>query len=118
MLGVREQEALQLLNSASNVHYGIAYVALFAIPLFGSARLRNSLPPWLRVPALAGLISSGVAVLIAVYPIVDVVSQLEYAGKIIGVVLVSNIVGLLIYALRRSPDNLAAEHTGFGLQDG
>jgi hypothetical protein len=54
------------------------------------------------VPALAGLISSGIAVLIAVYPIVDVVSQLEYAGKIIGVVLVSNIAGVLIYAMRTS----------------
>jgi len=100
MLGVREQEALQLLNSASNVHYGIAYVALFAIPLFGSARLRKTLPRWLRAPALAGLLSSGIAVLIAVYPIVDVVSRIEYAGKIIGVVLVSNIAGVLIYALR------------------
>jgi amino acid transporter len=102
MLGVREQEALQLLNSASNVHYGIAYVALFAIPLFGSARLRQSLPRWLGLPAMAGLISSGVAVLIAVYPIVDVVSNLEYAGKIIGVVLVSNLIGVLIYTLRSS----------------
>jgi hypothetical protein len=102
MFGVREQEALQLLNSASNVHYGIAYVALFAIPLFGSARLRQSLPRWLGLPAMAGLISSGVAVLIAVYPIVDVVSNLEYAGKIIGVVLVSNLIGVLIYTLRSS----------------
>jgi len=102
MLGVREQEALQLLNSASNVHYGIAYVALFAIPLFGSARLRRSLPRWLRVPAMAGLISSAIAVLIAVYPIVDVVSNLAYAGKIIGVVLASNVGGVLIYALRGS----------------
>jgi amino acid transporter len=100
MLGVREQEALQLLNSASNVHYGIAYVALFAIPLFGSARLRQSLPRWLGIPAMAGLISSGIAVLIAVYPIVDVVSNLEYAGKIVGVVLGSNLAGVLIYALR------------------
>jgi glutamate:GABA antiporter len=100
MLGVKEQEALQLLNSASNVHYGIAYFALFAIPLFGSARLRECLPVWLRVPALAGLISSAIAVLIAVYPIVDVVSNLEYAGKIIGVVLVSNLAGVLIYSLK------------------
>jgi glutamate:GABA antiporter len=98
MLGVREQEALQLLNSASNVHYGIAYVALFAIPLFGAARLRKSLPTWLRVPALAGLISSAIAVLIAVYPIVDVRSNLEYASKIVGVVLISNLCGVLIYA--------------------
>ena len=108
MLGVREQEALQLLNSASNVHYGIAYVALFAIPLFGSARLRQSLPRWLGVPALAGLISSAVAVLIAVYPIVDVVSNLEYAGKIIGVVLGSNLAGVVIYALRRHAGSLTA----------
>jgi len=102
MLGVREQEALQLLNSASNVHYGIAYGALFAIPLFGSARLRQSLPRWLGLPAMAGLIASGIAVLIAVYPIVDVVSNLEYAGKIIGVVLGSNLAGVLIYTLRSS----------------
>ncbi len=63
MLGVREQEALQLLNNTSNVHYGIAYVALFAIPLFGAARLRNSLPKWLGIPALAGVVSSAIAVL-------------------------------------------------------
>jgi amino acid transporter len=100
MLGVKEQEALQLLNSASNVHYGIAYVALFAIPLFGSVRLRECLPGWLRVPALAGLISSAIAVLFTVYPIVDVVSNLEYAGKIIGVVLVGNLAGVLIYGLK------------------
>ena len=106
MLGVREQEAMQLLNSASNVHYGIAYVALFAIPLFGSARLRRSLPTWLRVPALAGLISSAIAVLIAVYPIVDVLSNLEYAGKIVGVVLVSNLCGVVIYLMRGSRNAL------------
>jgi amino acid transporter len=100
MLGVREQEALQLMNSASNVHYGIAYVALFAIPLFGAARLRQNLPKWLGFPAAAGLISSAIAILIAVYPIVDVVSNVEYAGKIIGVVLLSNLAGVVIYALR------------------
>ncbi len=98
MFGVREQEALQLLNSASNVHYGIAYAALFAIPVFGAARLRHRLPQWLRLPAAAGLISSIVAVLIAVYPIVDVVSNFEYAAKITGVVLASNALGILIYA--------------------
>jgi cytosine/uracil/thiamine/allantoin permease len=87
-----------LLNSASNVHYGIAYAALFAIPVFGAARLRHRLPQWLRLPAAAGLVSSIVAVLIAVYPIVDVVSHFEYAAKITGVVLASNALGVLIYA--------------------
>jgi amino acid transporter len=103
MLGVREQEALQLLNNASSALYGIAYIALFAIPLFGAARLRHKLPRWLHIPAVAGLISSAIGVSIAVYPIVDVVSNLEYASKIAGVVLGANVVGVLIYALRRSP---------------
>jgi glutamate:GABA antiporter len=102
MLGVREQEALQLLNNSSDVHYGIAYAALFTIPIFGSPLLRKSLPRWLRIPAAAGLISSAIAVLIAVYPIVDVVSNVEYAGKIIGVVLAANLAGVLIYATRSS----------------
>ena len=109
MLGVREQEALQLLNSASTAHYGIAYIALFAIPLFGSLHMRKKLPRWLFIPALAGLISSGVAVLIAVYPIIDVVSNFEYAGKIVGVVFLSNIAGVLIYAMRRSPASLTSD---------
>ena len=105
MLGVREQEALQLLNSASNVHLRdrLCRALCHSADRLGAA-CGTALPRWLRVPALAGLISSGVAVLIAVYPIVDVVSQLEYAGKIIGVVLVSNIAGMLIICLRRSPD--------------
>jgi hypothetical protein len=76
-------------------------VALFAIPLIGAARLRERLPGWLRIPAVAGLVSSAVAVLIAVYPIVDVMSNLEYAGKIAGVVLAGNLCGVLIYALPR-----------------
>jgi amino acid transporter len=109
MLGVREQEALQLLNSASNAHYGIAYVALFAIPLFGSARLKQGLPRWLWIPALAGLISAAIAVVIAVYPIIDVVSNFEYAGKIIGLVLLSNIAGVLVYAMRSTPRPRPAE---------
>src|SRR5579864_8836775 len=49
MLGVREQEASQLLTAASIVHYAIAYVALFALPILGSPALRNALPVWVRV---------------------------------------------------------------------
>jgi glutamate:GABA antiporter len=102
MLGVREQESMQFLSNASSVHYGLTYVALFAIPLFGAPHLRKSLPRWLSVPALAGLLSSAVAVVIAVYPIIDVVSNFAYAGKIAGLVLLSNLCGVLIYATRTS----------------
>jgi glutamate:GABA antiporter len=99
MLGVEEQEANQLLSNASTVHYGIAYVALFLLPLVGSRELRERLPGWLKIAAAAGFCSSVVAVFIGLYPIINVVSPLEYAAKIGGTVIVSNIIGLLIYGL-------------------
>jgi len=97
MLGVREQEASQLLGAASIAHYAIAYVALFALPIVGSRALRSALPAWVKVAALAGLISSVISLGIAVYPIVDVTSRGAYAGKICAVVLLSNVAGVVIY---------------------
>ncbi len=101
MMGVREQEASQLLGAASIALYAIAYVALFALPLLGNRALRAALPVWVKVAALAGLISSVVSLAIAVYPIVDVTSRVEYAAKICAVVAVSNIAGVLIYRAGR-----------------
>ena len=101
MLGVHEQEAMQLLQNASTAHYGITYVALFALPLFGAAQLRHTLASWLKVASAAGLASSLIAVLIAVYPIIDVSSNTSYAMKIGGTVLVSNLIAILIYRARR-----------------
>jgi glutamate:GABA antiporter len=95
MMGVREQEASQLLANASIVHYALAYVALFALPLVGTLRLQ--VPVWLKAASLAGLIASLVSLFIAVYPIVDVVSKTAYATKIVGVVLLTNAAGVLIY---------------------
>ena len=82
LLGVRDQEASQLLATSSITHYAIAYVALFALPLLGRRVLRDALPLWVRLVAVGGLMSSLVSLLIAVYPIVDVTSKAEYAGKI------------------------------------
>ena len=101
MVGVREQEAYQLLSGASLVHYAIIYVALFALPVLGSRALRKALPAWVKLVSLAGLVSSAIALVILVYPIVDVTSRWEYAGKISAVVIVSNLVGLVIYRLGR-----------------
>ncbi len=101
MLGVHEQEAMQLLQNASTAHYGITYIALFALPLFGASELRRGLPAWLRFVSLAGLASSLVAVAVAVYPIIDVSSRLSYASKIGGTVLFTNAIGVLVYRSRR-----------------
>jgi amino acid transporter len=97
MLGVREQEASQLLANASIAHYALAYVGLFALPLLGKTALRAQLPAWVKVASLAGLASSLVSLVIAVYPIVDVTSRAEYAAKICTVVVIANALGVLLY---------------------
>jgi amino acid transporter len=107
MLGVREQEASQLLAASSIALYAITYVALFALPLLGSRELRSALPAWVKLAALGGLISSAVSLVIAVYPIVDVTSRGAYAAKICAVVLVSNLAGLLIYRAGKRRGKLA-----------
>jgi glutamate:GABA antiporter len=101
MMGVREQEASQLLAAASIALYAVTYVALFALPLLGSRALRNALPAWVKVAALAGLVSSLVSLVLTIYPIVSVTSRAEYAAKIAAVVVVSNLAGLLIYRAGR-----------------
>jgi amino acid transporter len=99
LLGVGEQESWQLLTGASIVHYAIAYVALFALPLAGRAALRSRLPLWLKAAAGGGLLSSLVALSISLYPIVNVVSRTAFAAKICAVVVVSNMAGLVIYRI-------------------
>ncbi len=97
LVGVHEQEANQLLSTASIVHYALAYVALFALPLIGARALRSQLPRWLKVVAAGGLFSSLISLAIAVYPIVDVVSRQAFAAKICAIVVLSNMTGILIY---------------------
>src|SRR5215471_12153530 len=97
MLGVREQEASQLLAASSIALYAITYVALFALPLLGSRELRSAMPTWVKVVSLAGLISSLVSLVIMVYPIIDVADPGLYAAKICAVVVVTNLLGVTIY---------------------
>jgi H+/Cl- antiporter ClcA len=70
---------------------------LFALPLMGQRALRSRLPTWLKIAAAAGLVASSVSLFVGVYPIVDVVSKEEYAVKISSAVVISNMVGVLVY---------------------
>jgi amino acid transporter len=98
MLGVREQEASQLLQVSSVAHYSIAYIGLFAIPVFG--RLPG--PGWLKPVAWAGLLASIVALFFAIYPIVEVESKAAFAGKIGLLVTLANLTGFAIYRLDKN----------------
>jgi amino acid transporter len=100
-IGAGVQEAFQLVDNAANVFYGIAYFAMFAIPLFGAAALRKGAPLWLRIAAFAGMITSLLAIFFTVFPIIDVPSPFLFAIKIIGVTAIANAIGVTIFVLGR-----------------
>jgi glutamate:GABA antiporter len=99
-IGVHAQEAFQVLTNASITHYELSYLAMFAIPLVGSATLRGRLPSWLRWTSIMGFCATLFSFLISAYPFVDVVNPRAYAMKILGTTLVSNIVGYTFYRTR------------------
>ena len=73
---------------------------MFAVPLVGAAALRRSLPPWLRWVALVGFCATLFSLLISAYLFVDVVNPTAYAVKILGVTLLSNLIGIGFFKLR------------------
>jgi amino acid transporter len=102
--GVGRQEAFQLLNNACQVHYAIAYVAMFAIPLIGRRGLRARVSRAARFAAIPGLLTTLSYVGFALVPIVDVSSTLTFGLKIAGTICVINVCGLLSYLLLGSSD--------------
>jgi glutamate:GABA antiporter len=100
-IGAGVQEAFQLVDNAANVFYGLAYFAMFAIPLFGAAALRNGAPLWLKIAALAGMITCLLAIFFTVFPIIDVPSPLLFALKVIGVTAVANAIGVTVFLVGR-----------------
>src|SRR3984885_5967842 len=96
-VGVHAQEAFQVLSNASLTHYELMYMAMFAIPIVGVAALRDALPGWLKWVAGMGFCATLYAFLISAYPFVDVVNPMAYAGKILGTVLVSNLIAVGFY---------------------
>ncbi|MFY9745172.1 MAG: APC family permease, partial [Acidobacteriaceae bacterium] len=95
--GVHAQEAYQLLTNASLTHYEVAYLAMFAVPLFGAAALRRSLPRWLKWTSVAGFLSTLFSLLISAYPFVTVVNARIYAIKILSTLVVSNLIAVGFY---------------------
>src|SRR5438309_5663523 len=82
LIGVGPQESYELLLTWSFTFYGIAYIALFAIPIFSpnSRGLRPRL--WVRVAAASGLLVTLLFVALSIFPIIDVDSSWRYSLKI------------------------------------
>jgi glutamate:GABA antiporter len=109
LIGVGEQEAFELLQIWGNTFYGIAYLALFAIPLFAVKNLSLRGPLWMRFLAGCGLLLTLLFVLLSAFPIIPVVSQSAYTIKTLSVLLIANLAGMSLYRLRpRRSENSAS----------
>jgi amino acid transporter len=96
-IGAGIQEAFQLVDNAINVFYGIVYLMLFAIPLFGAGAIRSGAPLWLRIAAVLGGSVSLAGIFFTVYPIIDVPNPLIFGAKIVAVTVIANALGVFIY---------------------
>jgi amino acid transporter len=95
--GTGAQEAFQLISSVGNIFYGIYYLMMFAIPLAVGGRFGAGAGSWLKLAAASGLAVTLLAMGLNLLPIVNVANKWEFAGKVAGVSLALNLVGVAIY---------------------
>jgi amino acid transporter len=97
LIGVGEQEAYELLLTWGFTFYGIAYLALFAIPLLApkTSGIRPRLG--LRIAAASGFLVTLLFVALSIFPVISVESESRYSLKIAVVVLAANLLGGIIY---------------------
>ena len=100
LLGVGDQEAFELLQIWGFTFYAIAYIALFAIPMFSRKDRSLRGPVWMRILATFALLLTVLFIVLSVSPIIPVASQSAYTLKTIAVLAIANGGGLLFYFLR------------------
>jgi glutamate:GABA antiporter len=101
LIGAKNQEAFALLQIWAWTFYGLAYLVMFAIPLF-APKTKNIRPgAWLRAGAAAAFAVTLLFVLLSVLPVVPVSSVWKYSLKIALVVLAANFLGWTLYRIGR-----------------
>jgi amino acid transporter len=95
--GAGRQEAFQLLNTSSQLMFGLYYCAMFSVPLFTGVRFGPRPGVWLIGCAISGLTVTVVQTVLSTVPIVDVHSSWVYAAKVGGTGLLINLVGVGVY---------------------
>ncbi len=97
LIGARNQEAFTLLQIWAWTFYGLAYLVMFAIPLFAPKEKGIRPGLWLRAGAGAAFVVTLLFVLLSVLPVVPVASVWKYSMKIALVVIGANFLGWMIY---------------------
>ena len=101
LIGVGKQEAFQLLWNSAGIFYALTYLAMFAVPLWGLARAPARPPWWIKLCALSGLLMTILYISLSVLPIIPVGSRTIFALKIVGLIVVTNAIGVALYASGR-----------------
>ncbi|HEY2823988.1 MAG TPA: APC family permease [Gemmatimonadales bacterium] len=105
LVGVGQAEAFQLVFNAGGIFYALTYVMMFAIPLIGLRGVSPRPSLWLRVASASGLVMTVLYVVLSVFPIIQVASVWGFALKIVGVIVLLNLVGVgILVAARRRPN--------------
>lgn len=99
--GVRAAEAFAVLNNASNALYGLAYMAMFLIPVAGATALRSQVPRWAAWLCGLGFVATLFSVAINAYPFLDVPQPMIFAAKVVLTTLIINVVGYAFFRLRQ-----------------
>jgi amino acid transporter len=114
LIGSGNQEAFALLQIWTWTFYGLAYLAMFAIPLL--ARKEKGIRPgfWLQAAAVSGLSVTALFVLLSVLPIIEVGNKWAYSSKIVLVVIGANILGWIVYRAGQGKNSRAVELSDSG----
>jgi amino acid transporter len=101
LIGVHEQEAFEMLQIWGFTFYGLAYLALFAIPFLAK---KNSLlrgTAALKIAGISGFALTLLFVVLSIFPIIDVSNRLAYSLKTFSVILGANILALVLFFVQR-----------------
>jgi amino acid transporter len=88
---------------------GVAYLALFAIPIFGVASLARRPSTLLRAGAVCGFAVTLLYSTLSVFPIIDAASWQIFAAKIIVVIVGANLLGVAIYTIGRRAGTISSK---------
>ena len=101
LAGVNEEEAFSLVQIWGFTLYGLAYLAMFAIPIMRGGKLGKPPSLGLKIAACSGFAVTLLFVALSIFPVIDVPNPASYAWKTIGVVVGVNVVGGALYLRAR-----------------
>ena len=99
-IGVKEDEAVQSLLACSFTFYALAYLALFAIPLFSAKRKGLRPGPWVRAASWSGFLVTLLFIALSMLPIIATGSRAGYSLKIVAVVVGANLAAVAYYRMK------------------